>query len=280
MKISLVISVYKRIDFLELILKSLADQEYRQFEVVVAEDDNNPATRVFLEEMAPGLPFDLLHTFQQADIGFRKNEMLNKSISAASGDFIVIIDGDCILHRAFLKEYARAAEEQTVLFGRRALLSPSFTERLLMTKDLSSLTVWNLIRYKCSRVEDVFYLPFVPEWLKKKRIRGVQGSNMGFFKKDILAINGFDEDYRLATAGEDDDIEWRFRQGGYRFKSMKHKALQYHLFHPFNYDHSASRHNLAIMQEKIKAGLVYCANGIDKYASDPIRYIAYQKGLV
>ncbi|HEX4373438.1 MAG TPA: glycosyltransferase [Puia sp.] len=276
MKISLVISFYKRIDFLELILMALERQEYKNFEVIIAEDDNFPETKKFLEQISKTLSFEILHVYQKEDRGFRKNEMLNKAITVASGEIIIIIDGDCILHRAFFKEYIREAEDKTILFGRRALLSESFTNKLLNSKKLAKLNVLNLIWNKSSRVEDVFYLPLIPEFLKKKRDKGVQGSNMGFFKKDILAINGFDEDYQRATAGEDDDIEWRFRMAGYKFKSMKHKALQYHLYHKFNYSKTESIHNLAIMKEKMQAGNVFCLKGINKYAGEVIEeFIKY-----
>jgi cellulose synthase/poly-beta-1,6-N-acetylglucosamine synthase-like glycosyltransferase len=265
MKISLVISFYKRIDFLELILMALERQEYKNFEVIIAEDDNFPETKKFLEQIAKTLSFKILHVYQKEDKGFRKNEMLNKAITVASGEIIIIIDGDCILHRAFFKEYIKEVEDKTILFGRRALLSESFTNKLLNSKKLAKLNILNLIWNRSSRVEDVFYLPLIPEFLKKKRDKGVQGSNMGFLKKDILSINGFDEDYQRATAGEDDDIEWRFRMAGYKFRSMKHKALQYHLYHKFNYSKTESIHNLAIMKGKMKEGNVFCLKGINKY---------------
>jgi GT2 family glycosyltransferase len=276
MKISLVISFYKRIDFLELILMALERQEYKNFDVIIAEDDNFPGTKKFLEHISKTLSFKILHVYQKEDRGFRKNEMLNKAITVASGEIIIIIDGDCILHRAFFKEYIKEVEDKTILFGRRALLSESFTNKLLNSKKLAKINVLNLILNKSSRVEDVFYLPLIPEFLKKKRDKGVQGSNMGFLKKDILAINGFDEDYQRATAGEDDDIEWRFRIAGYKFKSMKHKALQYHLYHKFNYSKTESIHNLAIMKEKMQAGNVFCLKGINKYADQAIEeFIKY-----
>ncbi len=265
MKISLIISFYKRIDFLELILISLLRQEYKNFEVIIAEDDNCADTTLFLKENAAQFPFKILHVYQKADSGFRKNEMLNKAVHVATGEMVIIIDGDCILHKSFVKEYAREIKDKTILFGRRALLSESITKDLLRSKKLSKLRLLNLIWKRASRVEDVIYLPDIPGFLKKKRNKGVQGSNMGFLKKDILAINGFDQDYVKPTTGEDDDIEWRFRAGGFQFKSMKHKAVQYHLFHEFNYSKAEFDHNQKIMNEKKKSGNIFCINGINKY---------------
>ncbi|MBS1947294.1 MAG: glycosyltransferase [Bacteroidetes bacterium] len=270
MKISLIISYYKRLDFLELILMSLLYQEYKNFEVVIAEDDNASETKDFLYGIARKFPLRLLHVYQKKDEGFRKNEMLNKAIWIASGELIIIIDGDCILHRAFFKEYIKTIKPKSVLFGRRALLSERITAKLLFSKNLSLLSLFNLIASGSKRVEDVLYLPNIPGFLRKQRNKGVQGSNMGFLKTDILAINGFDEDYQKATAGEDDDIEWRFRALGYQFVPMKNKALQYHLHHKFNYSNEESVHNRAIMDKKRTEGIIFCLNGISKYAQEPI----------
>ena len=173
---------------------SLLQQEYKNFEVIIAEDDNCEDTVHFLKQNAARFPFNTLHVYQKEDSGFRKNEMLNKAIHVATGGLIIIIDGDCILHKSFFKEYAKEIEDKTILFGRRALLSEPITNELLRSKKISKLKLLNLIWRKTSRVEDVIYLPGIPKFLKKKRNKGVQGSNMGFLKKDILAINGFDED--------------------------------------------------------------------------------------
>ncbi|MFY9082810.1 glycosyltransferase, partial [Aliarcobacter butzleri] len=40
MKISLIIAVYKDVESLELIIESLRNQTYKNFEVIIAEDGN------------------------------------------------------------------------------------------------------------------------------------------------------------------------------------------------------------------------------------------------
>jgi len=46
---------------------------------------------------------------------------------------------------------------------------------------------------------------------------------MGISKSDLIAINGFDEDYIAPGGGEDSDIEWRLQAlGSVQFYSMKH----------------------------------------------------------
>src|ERR1700760_3470178 len=105
MKISVIIAFYKNIPFLDLILEGLKQQSYSNFEAIIAEDDNAPATVSYIMERSASLSFPLRHVSQE-DNGFRKNEILNQAVIAATGEFIIFLDGDCIPHSQALKEYA------------------------------------------------------------------------------------------------------------------------------------------------------------------------------
>ena len=54
---------------------------------------------------------------------------------------------------------------------------------------------------------------------------------MSLHKKALLLINGFDERYIHPTVGEDDDIECRLKNAGFKVKNLKYLAIQYHLHH-------------------------------------------------
>ncbi len=47
MKVSLVIAYYKNITALKIILKALENQSQKDFEIIIAEDDNNTITNDF-----------------------------------------------------------------------------------------------------------------------------------------------------------------------------------------------------------------------------------------
>ncbi|HXO75095.1 MAG TPA: glycosyltransferase, partial [Puia sp.] len=110
MKLSVIVAFYKNIPFLDMIFKGLNKQTYTDFEVIIAEDDDAAATVEFLKEQSALLPFPILHVSQKDD-GFRKDEILNKAVIAATGEFLVFLDGDCIPHRRLLKEYVSRAGE-------------------------------------------------------------------------------------------------------------------------------------------------------------------------
>lgn len=256
MKASIIIAYYKRIPFLDLILQSIALQSEQSFEVIIAEDDNDVATLEFLDGQRKKYNFPIEHVSHE-NTGFRKNRILNKAIVQAKTDYIIFIDGDCVLHKHFVKETLKNRSEKTALFGRRLMLSEKLTNLSLKENTLKHLSLLNFISTKCKILEAGLYLPFI----STKKDYGILGCHWSAYKEDLLAINGYDEDYILAGIGEDVDIEWRMKESGIKFKSLKFKAIQYHLHHALNYTTDAE--NIEFLKEKKKLGHIFCLNGID-----------------
>jgi cellulose synthase/poly-beta-1,6-N-acetylglucosamine synthase-like glycosyltransferase len=261
MKISVIIAFYKNFPFLDLIFAGLKRQNFSDFEVIVAEDDNAPETPVFIRERSAVMPFPIKHVNQLQDLGFRKNEILNKAIAASSGEFLVLLDGDCVPHRHLLKEYAELAEAGVAYYGRRVMVSQRLTTKLLATGDLKLLSLYHHMRYGSKRIEDGIYLPF----FRKRSVRGIWGCNWGVMKRHLIEVNGYDEDYVSAGVGEDIDIEWRLIRKGVKLQSVKHRAIVYHLWHKAHYSLDQCEPNYAMLRAKQQQDHAYCLNGLDKY---------------
>jgi cellulose synthase/poly-beta-1,6-N-acetylglucosamine synthase-like glycosyltransferase len=258
MKISLIISYYKNLPALELILKALENQKYKNFEVIVAEDDNSEKTIKFLSGLNTFYP--IKHVHQDIDIGFRKNKMLNEAINISTGDLLVFIDGDCIPHRNFLLAYISSACTNTILFGRRVMLDVKLTENLYKEKNLSKLNFWMLLFSKSTCIKYSLYLPFISQYQEV----GIWGCNWGVYREQICNVNGFDEDYVTAGIGEDKDIEWRLLSKGLKLKSIRFGALQYHLYHKKNYTDNDVSTGIKLFNDKIKLNQIACYNGLEK----------------
>ena len=99
-KASLIISVYDNIPFLRAVLDSLAYQTETNFEVIISED----AEHAELAQFVSSYPFrnDYQH-LTQPDEGWRKEKALNNAIRAAKSDYLIFIDGDCVLHPRFIE---------------------------------------------------------------------------------------------------------------------------------------------------------------------------------
>ena len=246
--ISLIVAVYKNVEALRLIFSSLEHQTYKNFEVIVAEDGYfSEITQLITAEQEKGL-FPIKHVWQE-DCGFRKNKILNAAISLSSADYCTFIDGDCMLHKHFLRDISKHVCENVVLSGRRVMLSEKMTEKLYRNQRFrGSFSYLNLIFGKCKHAEEGLYLPFIP--VRSRKNKGILGCNMTISKKNLFAVNGFDEAYITPTVGEDVDIEWRLRMSGCEVKFMKFQSIVYHLHHDANYKDEIYFSNIQILREK------------------------------
>lgn len=265
MQASVIISYYKNIANLEILLTALDLQSSKgTFEVIISEDDDAIEVKNFISEKKSLLTFPLIH-LSQPDVGFRKCKALNSAIAKASADFILFLDGDCIPHRNFIEAYLSVKKPGRVFYGRRVMLSEKKTKDLFLNKGIDSFNFIDLLLTGCKRVEEGLYLPFIPQVLKRKKNGRLLGCNMGIFKKDLLAINGFDEDYVFAGGGEDSDIEWRLEAlKKLSFYSMKFCAIVFHLYHPERFTQEMEINNNLVLSRKIEANHFVCINGINK----------------
>ncbi|MDX1447303.1 glycosyltransferase [Lishizhenia sp.] len=261
MKVSVIVSYYKNLENLKLILFGFNRQSSMDFEVIIYDDDNNEETREFLETSKGDYSFPIQHVHQAVNDGFRKNEMLNKSIQIACGNLLVFIDGDCVPHSRFVECYIKEDEPGTILSGRRVNLGEAISKELLASMDFSSLTFLKLKRTDSYKVKESIYFPF---FHLSTKLRGLMGCNWGVRKEYLVQVNGYDEDYKAAGVGEDTDIEWRLEAIGLKKKSMRNKAIIYHIYHPRSYGEDAVAANFKMMAEKKAQNLIVCANGIKK----------------
>ncbi len=238
MKASVIISFYKKIDYLKLVLAGFKIQSEKNFEIILADDGTPHDLFPEIEKELNNLPMSAIHIWQE-DKGFRKNRVLNKAIEAASSDYLIFIDGDCVPHSEFVAEHLKNAEENAVLTGRRVNLSQKFTEKLtpekienyFLEKNFCLLALDGVFG-KSTDVEKGIYIK--SELLRKffnKKKRGLLGCNFSLHKQDMLKINGFDERYEAPSIGEDSDVQFRLELAGVKVKSLNNIAIEYHLYH-------------------------------------------------
>lgn len=261
MGLTVIISYYKAIENLKVILLALNHQSVMDFEVIISEDDVNPGTVDFLNAHRQSYRFPIIHLCQKEDNGFRKNAMLNKSIMKASQEKLAFIDGDCIPHQHFVKAYIKHLKSNIFLSGRAVFLGQEVSEKLIKEQSLKSLNFLSLLLSNAGKIKDGIYSPFFPLSFK---VRGLVGRNWGIMRKHLIDVNGFDEDYILAGVGEDADIEWRLLESGVKWKSIKNKAIVYHIYHPKNYSEDDVQKNFEILKEKKKLNHIKCLAGIEQ----------------
>lgn len=268
MKATLIISVYDNIPFLRAVLDSLRWQTEQDFEVIVSEDAEH-------EEMArfvASYPFLQPHLhLTQPDTGWRKELALNRAIMAARADWLIFVDGDCVLHPRFVEQHVRMAAPDVVLAGKRVKLSPDLSGQLLKGELDVRQIPHRLVRKLLvggggvKHIEDGFYLG--PESLLGRLFAGranhsLTGSNMSMSRQALRLINGFDEDYLHPATGEDADLLWRLQGAGVALRSVRNLAVQYHLWHNSSWRHNED--NLNLMARNQACHQYICKNGLEK----------------
>lgn len=268
MKATLIISVYDNIPFLRAVLDSLQWQTEQDFEVIISED----AEHEDMARFVAAYPFRQPHQhLTQADTGWHKEQALNRAAEAAHADWLIFVDGDCVLHPRFVEMHLRYAAPDVVLAGKRLRLSKAISERLL-SGEIDARRMPTIVRRALwtggkglRHIEEGFFLSpdsFLGRLVAGRENHSITGCNMSLSREALRRINGFDEDYIRPAIGEDVDLVWRLRGVGVGKRSLRNLAVQYHLWHPASWTDQSE--NQALMHERQAANQYICKNGIKK----------------
>lgn len=269
---TLIISVYKKVKELELILQALQKQSYvKNYEILIADDGSGEEMDKFISvyKKKSGLDMRLI---TQEDSGFRKNKILNEAIKSSSSDYLVFIDGDCIPHYYFIEAHISNKKENTVLSGRRVMLGKKITESIFANFEKKKsynipflklfLDSTKTINASIHIEEGIFIKDYHTRNLLVSKSTHLLGCNFSISKKLIEKVNGFDEDYTGPGIGEDTDLEYRLRLINAKFESLRNLAIVYHLYHPKTVEESK---NYDYFHKVVKnSGKYFCKNGLTK----------------
>uniref|UniRef100_UPI00404B5FDF glycosyltransferase family 2 protein n=1 Tax=Gelidibacter sp. TaxID=2018083 RepID=UPI00404B5FDF len=262
-KCSLVISTYNWPDALEIVLESVLKQSAMPYEVIIADDGSTQTTKDIIENYKLKATVPIIHIWHQ-DEGFTKSVILNKAVAIARGNYIVQIDGDCIIHKHFVKNHLQFAQENTFLYGSRVNIKPSYLP-ILFADEIVSFTVFSKGIKKRTRA---LYMPFLSMFYPKKHevSKKYRGCNTSYFKSDFIAINGYDERFK-GWGREDSELAWRFYNNGLYSKRLRYTAILYHIYHKEKPKDRLELNNDIELNTK-KNKVTWCENGINKYLNE------------
>ncbi len=233
--ISVVVTTYNREDALDAVLRSLARQDDRDFEILVADDGSGPATAQLVEAWKATIGHRVEHIWHE-DNGFRAAEIRNRAILASRGDYVIFLDGDCVTRPDFVATHRRLAKRGLFVTGNRILLSPRLTERVLREKlapETWSFAAWTAqwLRGGINRLGALLHLPLGPlRRLRRSAWRGARSANLAVWRSDLDRVDGFDADYR-GWGKEDSDIIVRLLRAGVMRKDGAFATGVLHLWH-------------------------------------------------
>ena len=266
MSVSLIVTTYNWKEALTLCLASVRAQTRLPDEVIIADDGSHPDTRETIAAIARDYPLPLRHIWQE-DHGFRAARSRNRGIAASRGDYVILIDGDMLLHPRFIADHLRFAGRGHCLQGGRLLATPAETTRLLS----GGRARFDVFVPSQSRRHQALRLP----WLARFKLRASYGGkimscNMSFWRDDLLRVNGFDE--RMQGYGSEDiELCARLAHDGVVRRQLKFAAIAVHLHHttrapPDPLD--ASLPNNRILAETQRSRTTRCAHGIADHQAE------------
>ena len=233
--LSVIISTYNNPEWLEKVLWSYEFQTFKNFEVLIADDGSNDKTKTCIQNIQKLVSYPIQHIWHE-DNGFQKTIILNKATLASKSDYLLYTDGDCIARTDFLQTHLNYREQGYFLSGGYFKLPMHISE--LISKDtiekqhcfdINWLKKHGLkITFKANKLTARGFKAWLLNTFTPTKAT-FDGMNVSGWKKDIMAVNGFDE--RMQYGGEDREIGERLMNLGIKFKQIRYSAICLHLEH-------------------------------------------------
>lgn len=255
--ISILLATYNWPQALKLCLESLATQTDHHFEIIIADDGSTESTKQIIDAFQSTHSLSITHLWQE-DQGFRKTKILNQAIEAAKGDYLIFLDGDCLVQPDFVARHRELAQKGFLVTGSRVLLNEKLTQELLATSRWDfKLFISKLLEYRLNGGINKYWPLKIKlgngSWRDYKKFvwRRIKGCNMACWKTDAQAIDGFDETM-TGWGHEDADFVFRLQRHHIKRKSGSWSTEVLHLFHQIH-DQSNAAENARRVREKILA---------------------------
>jgi glycosyltransferase involved in cell wall biosynthesis len=263
--LSVIVVTYEWPEALDVVLRALSEQQDPAFEVIVADDGSGPGSASVAHRWQETLG-DRLRYVWQPDEGWRQARNRNLGALSARGDYLVFLDGDCLVRRGFVEAVRRAALPGWFLASKRLHLSQRLSKRVLQEQ----LPVWNwsTLRWLVHTPFELFtshreagspgvLLPLRDRrrpWRPGQREFSPPYDAYGFFfgvsRADFERVNGFDMRF-VGWGGEDEDLAARLRRTGLRCGWPGPRATPLHLWHAVK---KGTMRSNAPLVEETKAG--------------------------
>ncbi len=264
MKTSVIVCFFERVDFLTLCLDALRPAKGDFDEVIVADDGSGEEVVESIRRLAPQYEFPVVHAWHPRE-GPRRAATRNNGIRHATGNYLVFLDADFVVLPGAVRSHVGAAKQGRFAAGRCKYTTEEQFRRIL-AEGVSDGLLEAVYRDLPDEPVEKEHRRFVRSaFLRRIGLAGPRkltfGGHFSAFKKDIEAVNGYDENY-VGWGAEDMDIAFRMVRAGFRGTSVIRTARVLHLWHPreMGNRHWKEGGNVAyFFREDVAA---YCENGL------------------
>ena len=247
MKVSLIMSSFKRSKLLDLGLWSLAKQFLNyNLEIIVVNDGMEDNTKTICDKYRTDY-VDIKYIFTgQRNINgvkFRSPSIaLNIGIKQSTGDIIILTCPE-IFH---LNDTINLIVE-SLLINKKIIATHNYMY-FDNTSKLTNLLKQNPVNFFTKNLAELLLEHDTNRCLYSKRLPFC----LGVYKQEFLDIGGYDEDF-TGWGADDDDLVNRLQLNGLTYKYTEAKII--HLYHGKQYDRGNKnnkeyQHNLKLFQER------------------------------
>jgi hypothetical protein len=117
---------------------------------------------------------------------------------------------------------------------------------------------------------------FVSPILYESHNLRLHGSNFSIWRKDIIAVNGWNEEFE-GWGDEDSDLGLRLQHSGVRIRNLRNKVVQFHLMH--DQLPAANPKNDALFERTKRERIVRSALGLAESRSEDFKLLRYGAAL-
>lgn len=260
MNISVIVTTFNRPDSLKKVLEGLLKQTVLPGEIIIADDGSTEETSCLVDQMTESSTECPIYHVRHEDLGFRAAEIRNKAILKSSGDYIISLDGDCIPDRYFIQDHRRLAKPGYFFQGKRVLVEKALQDVFNFSHTQKPLwLIANALKGLIANAHHLIRLPFVPATTTTK-MSGIRSCNMGFFRKDLFAVNGFNQAFQ-GWGREDSELAARLYNYGIRRREHPFMAVCFHLWHEEN-DRNNLERNDQLLKEVMDSKRYRCQRGL------------------
>jgi GT2 family glycosyltransferase len=266
---AVILSTYNAPERLKATLIGYSAQLRNDFELIVADDGSDNASKEIIRSIAREYRRPILHIWQ-TDEGFRKCRILNQAVLATDADYLIFSDGDCIPRSDFVDAHITRARPRRFLSGGyfklNAHTSARITPELILDGRITDprwlIENGTLRSHKLSKLSLKGWHAELMNLITPTRATW-NGHNSSCFRNDLLRVNGFDE--RMQYWAQDREFGERLVNSGVRGVQIRYSAICAHIAHdrPYKTEESRER-NQQIRAATKAASAVWTVYGVIK----------------
>lgn len=261
MKLSIIVTVYNRFEYVDNILKCLINQRLQPYEVIFTDDGSKEDLKETLKKYKDKIKFKMKYIYQE-DLGFRKSKACNNAVLESEGDYLIFLDQDAVFPDDLIEKFSLQIKDK--YFSILRVIWSTYEEKMKIQEKINKK-----LEYK-EFLNDIDKMQFkkLKRWILKDKYNnlrynlhirdrgtGLMGIGFGVYKKDFIKINGYDEDFK-GWGGEDADLGLRLYYSGLKSVTFSTKLPTIHMCHPLDPTKILNKDNNKIMYNEKKIQIV------------------------